>query len=477
MTSNNRFKGSLMSNKVLVIGTYIHEGVDSFAWWQTLPNLSDYSTVILDTTKIFHFWYMAGRIKTDKPGKYILTNINKQDEMIESNMNIVKQKLIEMLEFDFTIYVLFSPGIEIVREVEWTRNFPTHSVERKLEGFVGTNDWCPISLRIVTESGKKINLQDESYQDYFKTFKEWKYYFVPESLSIDRLESHYHSKWKVVPRLGAIATNNLNKPVAIEFTTYFHKWAHDSEEEGGYYSAPSKYGGSLAFLPTPDEYHTESCIELLLKRGRGKEFEEIPPPPWISSIEIPGEASLKAEIGTRKQRLEKFTSKIGELEGLLRELQKFKELLYGTGLPLQELVRETLGNLGAKIEPSVVTDEFIINVSGRRALVEVKGNTKSISKKDLAQLITDLGEHLKATEEEVDGILIGNAWRLLPLEQRGTGDKSVFPDNVIKIAKNHNIGLVSTTELFKAYCQVLENAQAAKNVIGKLISGKGVISL
>jgi hypothetical protein len=486
-----------MRGKVLVIGTYSGEGVDSFDWWQKLPNLSDYGTVILDTTKILHFWNMAGRLKPaesanrrkftpvagivpettlPKRDEYVLTNVNQQDKTIKSNMEIIKRKLVEMLEFDFNVYVLFSPSVEIAHEVEWTRTFPAPTVHKEPERFVGTNDWCPISVQTVTESGKTIRLHDESYDDYFKTFNGWKYYFVPESLLINELESYYHKRWKVVPTLRAIATNNLNKPVALELSAAFHEWAHDVDEpEGGWHSAPKKHGGTLALLPAPDEYHTESSIELLLKRG--KKFEETPPPTWVSSIEIPGEASLKNEIGTQKRQLEAIQSKISEFEGSLRELEKFKGLLYGTGVTLQELVRETLGKLGAGIEPSVVTDEFIINVGGRRALVEVKGNTKSISKKDLAQLITDLGEHLKATDEEVHGILVGNAWRLLPLEERGTDDKPVFPKNVIKIAENHNIGLISTAELFKAYCKVLGNAQHREDVIDKIIGKKGVISL
>ena len=486
-----------MSSRVLVIGTYFGEGVDSFDWWQKLPNLSDYGTIILDTTKILHFWSMAGRLKPaesgnrrkltpatgivaettiPKPDEYVLTNVNQQDEMIKPNMEIVKQKLLEMLEFDFNVYVLFSPSVEIAQEVEWTRNFPAPSVQKESERFIGTNDWCPISVQTVTESGKTIRLHDESYKDYFKTFSGWKYYFVPESLSIDELQSYYGKRWKVIPSLKAIATNNLNRPIAMEFSAAFHRWTRGEDDpEESWHSIPEKSGGILALLPAPDEYHTESSIELLLKRG--KKFEETPPPTWVSSIEIPGEASLKNEIGAQKRQLEAIQLKISEFERSLREFEKFKGLLYGTGVTLQELVRETLGKLGAGIEPSVVTDEFIINVSGRRALVEVKGNTKSISKKDLAQLITDLGEHLKATDEEVHGILAGNAWRLLPLEERGTDDKPVFPKNVIKIAENHNIGLISTAELFGAYCKVLGNAQHREDVIDKIISNKGVISL
>jgi hypothetical protein len=160
----------------------------------------------------------------------------------------------------------------------------------------------------------------------------------------------------------------------------------------------------------------------------------------------------------------------------LAELQKYKELLYETGLPLQKVVESTLVKLGATIEPSLVTDEFIMTACNRRILVEVKGNTKSISKSDLGQLITDLGEHLKATGEEIDGILIGNAWRLLPIKERNTHNKPIFPQNVVRIAERRNIGLLSTTELFKALCETLGDPSRKKDILDKVVGGQVVIT-
>lgn len=477
----------------MVIGSYIGAGVDSFDWWQKLPNLSDYGTVILDTTKIFYFWYVGGRLKPmetgnarkftpaegivpqtalPEPEKYVLTSVNQQDEMIKSNMEIIKRKLVEMMEFNFNVYVLFSPSVEITHEVEWTRSFPGPSVQKKSERFVSTNDWCPISVQTFAESGRTVRLNDESYEAYFKAFTGWKYYFVSQSVIIEELESCYDNKWKVVPHLNAIATNNLDKPIAVEFSLAFHRWAHD-EEEGGWESIPKRRGGTLVLLPVADQFHTESAVELLLPRAR--EFEETPPPNWAGGIEIPGETSIKNEIAEQKKQLEAMASKLSEVEGSLRELQRFKGLLYETGLVLQELVRETLEKLGARTEPSIVSDEFIISIGEEKALVEVKGVGKSMSKGDLGQLITDLGEHLKATGEGIQGVLIGNAWRNLPLDQRDTHDKPIFPKNVVKIAENQNIGLISTTELFKAYCDSLKDPGSKESTLPKIIRGKGII--
>lgn len=458
-----------MSKNVLVMGTYSAAGVDSFDWWQKLPNVSDYDTVILDTTKIFNFWSLAGRGSHVRKNTYLLSDVNETDERIRSNTRLVKRKLLEILEFPVSIYALYHPDIRVCKDPAY-QDFPLGSK------FMSTNDWCPISIDTFAEKGRRIYVEDESYEEYFRDFKGWEYYFVPDSQQIDGLEKYYHQRWKVISILNVIATNKVDKPIAIEFSFNFHSWAHDADEkEGGYYSDPEKYGGSLILLPVVDRYNTEPLIEIVLQRG--KVLEETPAPKWVSTIVIPGETSLQSKIKTEKQNLKTIESKVKDFESSLTELQKHKGLLYETGLTLQEIVKSALEKLGAKIKPSIVTDEFIIEVNGKGVLIEVKGNTKSITKDDVAQLVTDQMEHLKTTGQEIDGILVGNGWRLKPLDKRDVGNQLIFSKDAKRVAENHNIGLISTTELFKAYCETLKDPTARQQILDKMISSKGVIKL
>ena len=436
--------------------------MESFDWFQELPNIADYDIIILDTPRIFTFWSLVGKLKDYTKNRCLISEINQVAEKVKSNLWLIRQKLVEMLEFDVTVYALHMPNIDIRTKREGI-----------LHSFMGTDNWCPISIPTVAEKGKNILVKDKAYEEYFKDFKGWQYHVNIDSLHIGAFEVVYGSKWNVIAKLNVIATNKVNKPIAIEFIPLFHEWAtgaHRAWEE-----MPTKIGGRVVLLPVIDIYHTEPHIEVLLRQIKG--FEETPPPKWVSSIEIPGEVPLKDEIAVEKQKLETVESNVKGLEDSLTELEKYKGLLYETGLPLQELVKSTLEKLGAEIKPSIVTDEFIIGIGGKEALIEVKGLTKSISKDDIGQLIVDKGEHLKATGENIKGILIGNAWRLLPLEQRDTHDKPIFPQNIVKIARNQDIGLISTTELLKAFCKTLEEPQYKKEVLNKIIAGKGVITL
>jgi len=438
-----------MGKNVLIIGTYSAEGVDSFDWWEELPNLSDYDTVILDTTRILNHWFMAGRLKPGQHCDYSISRVNEQDKRISSNLRLVRSKLLEIMKFDITVYAMYAPGVT----VEY--NDPEYDTP---VDYVGTNEWCPISIKTVREKGKTTYVKDNSYKEYFRNFKGWEYYFVPDSIEISAFQNYYEND-EVTSVLGVIATNKVEKPLAIEFTPRFHK--------------PVKTGGNLVLLPVADKYHTESLIEILLQRGR--QFEETPVPSSVNDIKIPGEADLEREIAVQKQKLEAQQSKIEEREASLTKLQKHKRLLRCTGPELQEICKSTLEEIGAKTKPSAVTDEFMIEVDGKEALVEVKGNTKSITKDDLAQLIADLGQQIKVTNKPtiIRGILIGNAWRLLRLSDRAT--KDVFTRHVVQYAEAQNIGLLSTTELFKAYCKVLVQPECNSEILDKLINSKGII--
>jgi len=460
-----------MNENILIIGTYFGGAVDSYRWWSELPNLSDYSTIILDPTRILHDWLYTGRIKQLSRNRYLLSDKNEQDDKIQSNIRLVRRKLIEMLQFDVNIYVLYSPSVTIDYIVEVHSKQPAASIMRESVRLIKTNDWCPISIGTYSEMGKIIHVKDESYKQYFKNFKQWEYYFVTDSLESSELEQYYEKQWKVKVNLSEIAINNVDKPIAVQLYPSFHVWS--AKERRGWHAVPHDIGGRIFLLPIINPYDTKPHVEWLLQKiGL---FKETPPPAWVNAIEIPGEAPLKYDIETRRQQLEVFVSEIKEKEDSLAELQKYKQLLYETGETLQELVQTTFETLGAGIEPSPVSDEFIINIDGWKSLAEVKGNTKSISKGDLGQLITDLGEYLKVPGEDIDGILIGNAWRLEPLEIRDTHDKPIFSQAVIKIAENRNIGLLSTTELYRAYCQVLEDPTRKEDILNRIIGGKGVI--
>lgn len=453
-----------MNKELLIIGSYFSESLQSYSWSSELPNLSDFDTIVLDTTKILHSLLMAGKLKHLGEKRYYLPKIYEGDKKIQSNIQLVKDKLLEILAFDVTVYALYLPEANILYK-------SAGGIYGKGDywSFFDTNDWCPIQLDIEHEKGKFINIRDDSLQGYFKDFKGWEYYFIQGSLDIELLQ-RYYSEQVIHPILSPIAVNKVDKPIAVKFIPVFFPPGTEHFE-----LEKAHFGGKLNILPVIDPYHTESLIESLLRVS--KIVEVVPPPHWVKTIEIPGEAKIKRKMDTEHAELIRIENKFKESMNSLSNLQKMKRILYETGLNLQELVKLTLVELGIKVKPSKVTDEFIIEISGNEALIEVKGNVKSITKDDVAQLVTDQMEHLKQTDQEINGILIGNAWRLEIPENRDVSNKPIFSRDAIRVAENHNIGLLSTTELFKAYCQILEDPTQKDEVLNKIIGGVSVIKL
>jgi hypothetical protein len=107
--------------------------------------------------------------------------------------------------------------------------------------------------------------------------------------------------------------------------------------------------------------------------------------------------------------------------------------------------------------------------------VEAKGVTKSISLTHLRQLIDYMLKYEEQTGVAVKGILLGNPWKNLPIEQRDTTGKPSFPPNVISRAKDMKIALISSTNFFKAFCSFLKHKKIGTSILNKIVNANGVV--
>ncbi len=78
-------------------------------------------------------------------------------------------------------------------------------------------------------------------------------------------------------------------------------------------------------------------------------------------------------------------------------------------------------------------------ISNRKSPIEAKGSAGSITKDDIAQLLADLMEHLKTNVQQIDRILVGNGWRLEPLEHRDTNNKLIFLRDVPLFTRRNHV--------------------------------------
>jgi len=427
-----------MRNKILVIGDYVTRNVDSCRWNDNLYNLTDYEIVIIDTSSLYKEWSIPS------PGEYTLKQWSEVTRSIQNNFTYIRKKIIESLLIDTQILILFNPNSTLSCWQDYTHDS------------LQTNDWFPISVETQNENGTTVILRNKTYQEYFKRLKSWKYYYLPmENDDNDEIRQFYKPNILKVER-DVIATNKLGQPLAMELVPSYLKFG-----SRGYTEQTSR----IILLPATSEDSSDDIDTII---SLTKSIDQTEAPDWVDNINIPNELKLKGELDTAENVLINARDKYSNLVN-------HKVLLFDFSYSLQNICELTLKELGATIKPSIVTDEFIIEYNGKEALIEVKGKSKSIHKDDIGQLITDIGQHVAETGKPIKGLLIANGWRNLPPKERETGNRKTFPKEIVHIADTQNIGLLSTIDLFEAYCHWLDGKLTKDKFLNTLLNSSGII--
>jgi len=426
-----------MRNKILIIGDYKTRGADTCKWDGNLLNLTDYDLVIIDTSSLYTTWSIS-------PGSSYI--IKQWPEKIAANFKYINRKIMESILIDTQVFVLFNPESRV-------SYYPS---QYSRPDALSTNEWFPMSMRTHIENGTTVNLKNKAYREYFRRLKSWKYYYLPKEDDDDKEVREFYKPNSIMVERKVIATNKIGKPLALELVTSYAKVT--SREFAAQNSR-------IILLPVTSEDTSEDIDTII---SLNKSIDQTEAPDWVNSINIPNESITKGELDTAERKLI-------EKRDYYNNLIKHKRLLYDYSYSLQDICQLTLKELSANTKPSIVSDEFIIEFDGKEVLVEVKGKNRSIDKDDLGQLVIDIGQHFKETGKSIKGLFIGNGWRNLPPEKRETGNSRTFPKEIAKAAEAHNVGLLSSVELFNAYCKVLEGKLSKDNFLSTIFNTSGII--
>ncbi|MBE9593927.1 MAG: hypothetical protein IMF19_10675, partial [Proteobacteria bacterium] len=198
---------------------------------------------------------------------------------------------------------------------------------------------------------------------------------------------------------------------------------------------------------------------------------------WLQNYNVPGENELEGEIRSLEQKIEEEKREVEQKTKQLKDLTKFKKLLTEKGEVLEEIVWETLEELGATVkrpdEPGKSDGKFT-DYKGRKAVLEIKGKggRKSIATEDVRELEDWVSDGL-AKGEEYKGILFGNPFREPPPEKRG----EPFPPDVRRFAEKRDQCLVTTIQLFEAFTRVKAGKMKHKEIFDELMETNGVCEL
>jgi len=462
-----------VEKRIIVIGSEGHSGVENVLWTtEDMPNIADFDNVVLDTSSL------STLLRKVPKGKLIKGKINtKKNEnflrKIKKNQEFVRERLLHLLHSEGNVYVICS-----LREYRWISTYTD----------CDNYEWSPFSIKIVNERGETRKVIDDSFSHYFQFVKKWSFCFeeIERDYSLlQKIHDFYRGKYYVLPKMRVIAENRYTRPIAIALWYELYQFKNETELKGAIASASAFYyyesrrvqtSGEIILLPPPTEIDSREAINILLEDLWGIQ-QKTPPPEGIDKILLPGEDSLKQQIKEKLDKVGELNAEISDLEKQVEEKAQFKRLVYETGDPLENICKLTLRQLGCKTDDSV--EDFILITGDKEAIVEVKGRERSILREDGAMLAQNRSNYAIQKGKgirEIKAILLGNPWRLvLPLEERAK--KEPFSIHLVEDANIEDMALVTTVELFRAYCEFLKGNISSDEIIEHLFSGVGQTKL
>ncbi|MCZ7384030.1 MAG: hypothetical protein O8C63_04695 [Candidatus Methanoperedens sp.] len=236
--------------------------------------------------------------------------------------------------------------------------------------------------------------------------------------------------------------------------------------------------GLLVFLPYTRNFNEEKLLGVLINCAKPYLSKEIrtPIPEWISDFKISGEAELVGKIELLNVKIQEIERQKSVVEKELDELNEIKGLLYEQGKLLEESAIKAFRILGFGAEKRQKDDmehDIILTSPEGRAIVEVEGkDNDSLHIDKLDQLSRVVDEDFKLSGSYPEGILLGNHFRYThPLKR-----KEAFTDKVKIASDRKKFVLLTTFELYKAVCKILENPpkeDTTRELRNKIFTGKG----
>jgi len=230
------------------------------------------------------------------------------------------------------------------------------------------------------------------------------------------------------------------------------------------------------FLPWKDE-NREIFFNVVFRIIEESSIKNEPTDEWVKEYSFSNLQKVEKSINQVQRKIDELEDEKSKKFLEKENYEKIRDtLLFRDGKILEEVVKTVLIELGLEVKIGKNGREDLVFIfNGDHYIIEVKGCEKSASKKNVKQIASHVIEYTDEEDNEPKGILIINAWRKLPLEDRNTNDKSVFPGEIMKLVKLSKIVLITTQQLFVAYCDKLEGKFDLDEFMKKIDETNGIL--
>lgn len=200
-----------------------------------------------------------------------------------------------------------------------------------------------------------------------------------------------------------------------------------------------------------------------------------PIPKEILNLLVEGQAELQNTIETQKQKIDEENKKLAELERNRLELEQWKDLLWETGTPLENIVKKFFKEF-CNLDLEKKDTDLVGDYKGKELFIEVKGKIGCIDHTSDYRQINDRLTYEAKDPNNTVALLVGNPYRLNPLNERPpNSDHDLFAKTSISRAEKNNIGLIWTKELYDIVNYFLKDPSTdRKKVIDEIMNCSGM---
>lgn len=437
--------------KILAINTPFdslqYEGIIRDVFGST-TSFMDYDAIIIDTSRIAHN-YEVNYPTTFYNGKRLISKYDSQK--IVDDFSRTKKQIAECLNQGKNIFILMATNENCYIHTGETRYSGTGKNARGTDMVTEFNvfSFLPLDLNLTMVNGEKFSISCQPpYATFFQATKDISYYDA-------YFEAPKKSILLTVPKsdkaISAVFEFGEGKIIILPYPydeDYFEN--KDEWEKHG-----KRYLDALFELNYALTSKTDTCVF----------------PLWSNNIKILNEKDEEEKLEQDLKKLRNIEAEIKNREDALNEIRHKKLLLTAGGTLLEQVVKETLQEIGITLEETEIgRSDVVATYKDKSIVAEIKSASKSAAEKHAAQLEKWVSQFIEEKEHSPKAILIVNGFCDTPLAER---TEDVFPNQMLKFCMAREHALITTTQLLCLYIEIKNNPACAEERIVELLNCVG----
>lgn len=375
--------------------------------------------------------------------KIVNTEINGFETLLEADVvifdpsefhNLWKDKVSFRNDNEGRIY---SPISDQIRQI-------FNSRKKEVETLLDNGKIIISFLHPVTGFNGEINDQSKydiiTNYDYLPISQHFFIENLKSGVSSQKNSSKHHPKGKTIFSQFFYAFK-----AEIEYTAYFD---FDASTEQEYFilnkanrpiaTFQKRSNGLIIHLPSLGQKKDDKKFIGVIRQCAEKFLlnkNQTPPPSWTNLYSLNGESELEEKLKILGKKIENLKKEKNIIEEEKLKISQYKGLLFEQGFELEDLVLKSFRLFGFKAKNRKQDDlehDVVFESEEGNGIAEIEGkDNDAIHISKLDQLNRDVDEDFELTEKYLQGLLIGNHYRLTNPQNR----KKAFTEKVHIVAK------------------------------------------